>query len=150
MSASKSTKTNNEEYCFAIMPISDVDTHPKGHFHHVYQDIISPACEKSGFRACRADDVKATNLIQLDILKKLIEAPHISLMPKTCLPANSGGTNAVFGNGVFTNTPCATKRICNVAQTISISIPSNMDCAAMSAIGRFRRFTVMYGMDGCR
>lgn len=75
MSASKSTKTNNEEYCFAIMPISDVDTHPKGHFHHVYQDIISPACEKSGFRACRADDVKATNLIQLDILKKLIEAP---------------------------------------------------------------------------
>ncbi|MGN6898239.1 hypothetical protein ACTHT1_12455, partial [Neisseria sp. P0015.S002] len=36
---------------------------------------ISPACEKSGFRACRADDVKATNLIQLDILKKLIEAP---------------------------------------------------------------------------
>ncbi len=55
----------------------------------------------------------------------------------------------VFGNGVFTNTPCATKRICNVARTTSISIPSNMDCVAMSAIGRFRRFTVMCGMDGC-
>ena len=77
-------------------------------------------------------------------------SPHISLVPKTCLPANSGGTNAVFGNGVFTNTPCATKSICSAAQTIYISIPSNMDCAAMSAIGRFRRFTVMFGTDGCR
>ena len=77
-------------------------------------------------------------------------SPHISLVPKTCLQANSGGTNAVFGNGVFTNTPCATKRICSVARTTSISIPSNMDYATMSAIGRFRRFTVMCGMDGCR
>ena len=50
----------------------------------------------------------------------------------------------------FTNTPCATKSICSVARTTSISIPSNMDCAAMSAIGRFRRFTVMCGTDGCR
>lgn len=76
MSASKTTKPdNNMEYCFAIMPISDVDTHPKGHFQHVYQDIITPACEKSGFRACRADEVKAANLIQLDILKNLIDAP---------------------------------------------------------------------------
>ena len=64
---------------------------------------------------------------------------------ETCPPANSGGTNAVFGNGVFTNTPCAMKSICNVAQTTSISIPSNMDCAAMFAIGRFHRFTVMFG-----
>ena len=40
--------------------------------------------------------------------------------------------------------------ICNVAQTTSISIPSNMDYAAMSTIGHFRRFTVMCGMDGCR
>ena len=76
-------------------------------------------------------------------------SPHISLMPKICLPANSGGTNAVFGNGVFMNTPCATKRTCNVARTTSISIPSNMDYVTMSAIGRFRRFTVMCEMDGC-
>lgn len=58
-------------------------------------------------------------------------------MPKTCPPANSGGTNAVLDSGVFTNTPCATKRICSVARTTSISIPSNMDYATMSAIGRF-------------
>ena len=32
----------------------------------------------------------------------------------------------------------------------TISIPSNMNCSAISAIGRFHRFTVMFGMDGCR
>ena len=77
-------------------------------------------------------------------------SPHISLVRRTFPPANSGGTNAVFGNGVFMNTLYATKRICNVARTTSISILSNMDCVAMSAIGRCRRFTVMCGMDGCR
>ena len=34
-------------------------------------------------------------------------------------------------------------------RTTSISIPSNMDCVAMSATGHFRRFTVMFGIDGC-
>ena len=75
---------------------------------------------------------------------------HFPRAENLSAPANSGGTNAVFGNGVFTNTPCATKSICSVVQTTSISIPSNMDYATMSAIGRFRRFTVMYGTDGCR
>ncbi|NVK75631.1 MAG: hypothetical protein HWE24_19325 [Oceanospirillaceae bacterium] len=61
--------------CFAIMPISDVDGYPKGHFAHVYDDIIVPASEEAGFKAVRADEVKQTNLIHLDILQKLIEAP---------------------------------------------------------------------------
>ncbi|KWE52643.1 hypothetical protein WL76_15745 [Burkholderia ubonensis] len=64
---------NND--CFIIMPISDADGYPQGHFKHVYDNIVVPSCEKAGFQAVRADDVKATNLIHLDILKKLIEAP---------------------------------------------------------------------------
>lgn len=56
-------------------------------------------------------------------------SPHIPLILKTYPPANSGGTNAVFGNGVFTNTPCATKRICSVARTTSIPILSNKNVA---------------------
>lgn len=76
MMTKNSIKQNEEiKNCFAIMPISDVDSHPKGHFSHVYQDIIVPACQQAGFNACRADEVKASNLIQLDILKKLIDAP---------------------------------------------------------------------------
>ncbi|MFJ3059029.1 hypothetical protein [Herbaspirillum sp. NPDC087042] len=61
--------------CFIIMPIADADGYSPGHFKHVYDNIVAPSCEKAGFQAVRADDVKATNLIHLDILKKLIEAP---------------------------------------------------------------------------
>ena len=57
------------------MPISDPDGYVKGHFKHVYEDIIVPACDKTGFKALRADQVKQSNLIHLDILQKLLDAP---------------------------------------------------------------------------
>lgn len=61
--------------CFVIMPISDADGYDKGHFLRVYEDIVKPAVEKTEFIARRADEVKETNFIHLDILKKLIDAP---------------------------------------------------------------------------
>lgn len=61
--------------CFVIMPIADCEGYEEGHFAHVYNDIIKPAIEKTEFTAIRADEVKETNLIHLDILKKLIDAP---------------------------------------------------------------------------
>lgn len=64
-----------EQNCFIIMPIADVDGYPQGHFKHVYENIISPACELAGYKSQRADEAKASNLIHLDILNKLIEAP---------------------------------------------------------------------------
>lgn len=66
---------NENKECFIIMPISDADGYPAGHFKHVYENIIYPSCEMAGYQAIRADEVKATNLIHLDILKKLIDAP---------------------------------------------------------------------------
>ncbi len=61
--------------CFVLMPIADCDGYEKGHFLHVYDDIIKPAIDQTDFKAIRADEVKETNLIHLDILRKLIEAP---------------------------------------------------------------------------
>ena len=61
--------------CFVIMPIADHDGYDKGHFTKVYEDIFKPACASAGFIAVRADEVKQTNLIHLDILQKLIESP---------------------------------------------------------------------------
>ncbi|MBM6550714.1 hypothetical protein [Marinomonas ostreistagni] len=61
--------------CFIIMPIADADGYEKGHFLRVYEDIVKPAVQDSGFVATRADEVKETNFIHLDILKKLIDAP---------------------------------------------------------------------------
>jgi hypothetical protein len=69
------TENTKKKECFIIMPISDVDGYPQGHFGHVYENIIYPSCEMAGYQAVRADEVKATNLIHLDILKNLIDAP---------------------------------------------------------------------------
>lgn len=68
----KKTESND---CFVIMPIADHDGYDKGHFTKVYEDIFKPACASAGFTAVRADEVKQTNLIHLDILQKLIESP---------------------------------------------------------------------------
>jgi hypothetical protein len=69
-----SNKKENKD-CFIIMPISDSEGYEKGHFSHVYDDIIKPAVEMTEFIPRRADEVKETNFIHLDILKKLIDAP---------------------------------------------------------------------------
>ncbi len=61
--------------CFVIMPIADSDGYEKGHFSKVYEDIFKPACQRSSFKPVRADEVKQTNLIHLDILQKLIDSP---------------------------------------------------------------------------
>lgn len=68
------TKKENKD-CFVIMPISDCDGYDSGHFTRVYEDIVKPAVEKADFVPRRADEVKETNFIHLDILKKLIDAP---------------------------------------------------------------------------
>jgi hypothetical protein len=71
---SKEIKKENND-CFIIMPIADQEGYDKGHFNKVYEDLFKVACDKSGFKAVRADEVKQTNLIHLDILQKLIESP---------------------------------------------------------------------------
>lgn len=63
-----------EKFCFIIMPISDVDGYPAGHFKRVYDFLIKPACKLAGFTAMRADDVLNTNYIALDIVKQIINA----------------------------------------------------------------------------
>lgn len=68
------SKKENKD-CFVIMPIAECEGYESNHFAHVYNDIIKPAVAKTDYTATRADEVKETNLIHLDILKKLIDAP---------------------------------------------------------------------------
>ena len=60
--------------CFVIMPISDPEGYPMGHFKDVYDGIFKVACDNAGYTPIRADDVTHTNLIHLDILKKLLNS----------------------------------------------------------------------------
>jgi len=81
MASSPIKKTKNKsnddtpEQCFVIMPISSQQNYEEEHFSLVYEDIIKPAIEASGLLAFRADESKNTNLIQLDILRSVIESP---------------------------------------------------------------------------
>ena len=61
--------------CFVIMPISDQPGYAAGHFSKVYEDIFKPACASAGYTPTRADEVKQSNLIHLDILKRVVHAP---------------------------------------------------------------------------
>jgi hypothetical protein len=61
--------------CFVLMPISDPKGYDGGHFQRVYQDLLRPACQAAKFEARRADEVTASNLIQLDILHRLLRSP---------------------------------------------------------------------------
>lgn len=61
--------------CFVIMPISNQLGYEDNHFTLVYEDIIKPSIENNKMLAIRADETKNTNLIQLDILKKIINSP---------------------------------------------------------------------------
>ena len=54
------------------MPISDMPGYEAEHFGRVYSHLIKPACEAAGFSPVRADDVKSTNYIVIDILKRII------------------------------------------------------------------------------
>jgi hypothetical protein len=60
--------------CFVIMPISDPADYPPGHFRRVYDHLIKPACASAGLEPTRADDVKSTNLIVVDILQRILAA----------------------------------------------------------------------------
>lgn len=68
-------RTGEPAECFIIMPISDQPGYAPGHFTLVYEDIIAPAVVAAGFAPRRADQINATNLIHLDILARLVEAP---------------------------------------------------------------------------
>lgn len=72
--------------CFIIMPIAECDGYDKGHFSKVYEDIFKPACANANFRPVRADEVKQTNLIHLDILQKLIDSPMAICDLSSCNP----------------------------------------------------------------
>lgn len=66
------TKEEPLKTCFVIMPISDVDGYPKGHFDRVYKHIIEPACRLVGYEPIRADETSKTNVIIVDILKNIL------------------------------------------------------------------------------
>lgn len=68
------TRPKSMHNCFVIMPISDPTEYENGHFKRVFEHLIKPACSELNMQVVRADDVKNTNFIILDILRRIISA----------------------------------------------------------------------------
>ena len=61
--------------CYIIMPISDPEGYDEGHFKDVYKYLFDPAIRDAGYVPKRADDEKASNMIQVSIIRDIIESP---------------------------------------------------------------------------
>ncbi|MDO4326374.1 MAG: hypothetical protein Q4E24_10145 [bacterium] len=74
-------KENNagkeKKTCFVIMPIGELSSYPPDHFRHVYEDIFVPAILKAGYQPKRADDTKASHMIQVGILNDIVKSPMV-------------------------------------------------------------------------
>lgn len=108
--------------CFVIMPISDPEGYENGHFKRVYQDIFKPAIGKAGFIPYRADDNNSASLIQLDIIKKLIESPMAicDLSSRNPNVLFELGIRQAFDKPVVLVQECGTPRIFDISSINTI------------------------------
>jgi hypothetical protein len=76
---SKASEKKQEQpnRCFVIMPVSDVEPYPTGHWQRVYQNLIEPACKAAGYAPTLASQVQQTNFIVLDILQRTISSEMV-------------------------------------------------------------------------
>lgn len=114
--------------CFIIMPISDPDGYDSGHFKHVYDNIIKPACNLADYEAYRADDNESTNMIHDVILKKILKAPMAvcdlsSLNPNVMFEL---GIRQAFDMPVVLIQEKGTKRVFDLAPIKTIEYPKGM------------------------
>ncbi|HMM32502.1 MAG TPA: hypothetical protein PKB13_12090 [Clostridia bacterium] len=68
-------KQEKRPTCFVIMPFSDPDPYPKGHFDKVYRDIFAPAITEAGFEPFRVDEDFRSSSILAKIVEGLVTAP---------------------------------------------------------------------------
>ncbi|TPW25850.1 hypothetical protein [Pararhizobium mangrovi] len=67
-------KGNKKPECFVIMPISDHPDYRTGHFRDVYDSLIRPVVEDAGYECTRADEVSASDMIHVNVVRRLIQA----------------------------------------------------------------------------
>ncbi|MCM2438099.1 hypothetical protein HGO34_00010 [Agrobacterium vitis] len=70
----KPEATADLKTCFVIMPISDVDGYPAGHFSEVYKQLIEPAVNAAGYQCSLATSTSSAHMIQLEVVTKVATA----------------------------------------------------------------------------
>ena len=57
--------------CFVMMPISDVDGYPPGHFTEVFKQLIAPAVTDAGYKCELATSTNSAHMIQVEVVTKV-------------------------------------------------------------------------------
>lgn len=70
----KAAETSSAMTCFVMMPISDVEGYPVGHFAEVYRELIEPAVQDAGYICLLANTTSAAHLIQLEVVTQVATA----------------------------------------------------------------------------
>lgn len=60
--------------CFVMMPISDVEGYPAGHFTEVYKQLIEPAVTDAGYECTLATSTNSAHMIQLEVVTQVATA----------------------------------------------------------------------------
>lgn len=68
-------KTETKKTCFVMMPISDTEGYPDGHFNEVYTELIMPAVAEAGYECVLATSTGSAHMIQLEVVTKIATAP---------------------------------------------------------------------------
>lgn len=63
--------------CFVVMPIGEYGSSTYKHYLEVYEDLFIPAIKKAGYIPKRADEEKSCNVIQCDIVQKIIDSDMV-------------------------------------------------------------------------
>ncbi|MBA4700744.1 MAG: hypothetical protein H2212_15075 [Ruminococcus sp.] len=85
---------HKKEKCFVIMPISDQEGYPVGHFTKIYNQIFKPAIEDAGYEAYRVDE----NKISDSIIEKIFDA--IQNCPMAICDLSSKNPNVLYELGL--------------------------------------------------
>jgi hypothetical protein len=65
----------DKEKCFVIMPFTEPDGYPKGHFQKNYEQVFIPAIEMAGFKGERVDENKISDSILNRIFSGVQDSP---------------------------------------------------------------------------
>ncbi|UNZ52619.1 hypothetical protein [Agrobacterium tumefaciens] len=66
---------DNPKTCFVMMPISDAEGYPVGHFAEVFSELIKPAVSEAGYECVLATSTGSAHMIQLEVVTKIATAP---------------------------------------------------------------------------
>ena len=77
MAEKKELPQKEKPQCLVIMPFSDPKGYEPGHFRKIYNHILAPAIEASGFVPHRIDENAESTMIHAKLLDQLINAPMV-------------------------------------------------------------------------